>query len=1081
MGVNDLRSMHSRRRPMSASSVPTARLMPSLPHQHRLGVSGGVSRGGLSGRTSAFGQQMSGTMGNGSRPVSSMSVGSQRSNTSRVEVKSLLDRAAEGQKIGGTSGNMIVARVLGQVLDRLVESDMFSDPIGIYVRRFGLDALVNSISSKDLDVRNRALEILTVLPWAPGDAEEFFRKGGVEPLVDAISLQDEKGCVLALQSLRTVLVNDDICHCVLEIDGLEKVLSVLGRTSLDETRCDALLVLIALVFTHAGKVLLRRAGGIRDTIRFLSFKKTDVVRLAFHLFMIISSDPDNRVEVRNAGAIPVIIRQMHSDDIEVRRSAAAIALNLSVNEINKETLRDAGALPRLVELLSCDDYDTQEFAVRSIANMCIHMENRNIIFQLGAVEPVLELLDAMSDTAVRFAIRVTLYLSYVDEARDEIVSNTENMERFLAVLNHRDVRIVQEGLVCLEVLCRNPDTLQYVEELDYTPVLIRILHKSLQEDQGGVPSTDTMDERVHTMMRKVILRVLARVSLSPEEIGLLLKLDVVHDLFPLVNEADANGSFPLRWEIVNLLAILSHADEFATVLRSSEYCVRVVIDCLALDDEFIGFSLRIMQNTCKDAEVKTLMAHNGAINAITGLFDEENMTFFKDGVLVLQFLSTAPFEYLQSIDDRLVDAMIQRLDASASDDDMKKACLVTMRNLSVHPAFGDLLLKLDAARMVRNVLENAEEDEERVLDALVLIKNVSHLESASDAIHRAALIPAVVKCLTSSNESHSHHALNMLHTVAQFEQLHEMFLADEGLLTYLEKTLLSGKVRERIKCATIVWHIGTSVNAEQPFDQFRIVRAVLSCLSGVSQTAELTKTALQTLFPLSELPILCKTIIQLGGVSLLLKSAAEGPVPSRVLALYVIWNLCQYGNAAEELEKRGGLSVIVDCFGNDELEIASIALKILTQIIEYETVARIVVQKNGILVLQRILQHGTDEMRMDALFCVEYVARMGRTHFLQTTLLETIVSIHRRLSGDVRQMASETLLYLGNDASFEAKIAAANVIDPKKLPELAGVDYVHNEGGDGAGKREGKTIVDGEENGDDEGEAVEMGPEGLEI
>jgi hypothetical protein len=191
-----------------------------------------------------------------------------------------------------------------------------------------------------------------------------------------------------------------------------------------------------------------------------------------------------------------------------------------------------------------------------------------------------------------------------------------------------------------------------------------------------------------------------------------------------------------------------------------------------------------------------------------------------------------------------------------------------------------------------------------------------------------------------------------------------MFLADEGLLEFLEKTLVSGKVRERIKCATIVWHIGTSVGAEvchccmhtfflsfltqkdhltnfiiilqQPFDTFRIVRAVLSCLSDVLRTPELTKIALQALFPLSELPVLCKTIVQLGGMSLLLKCAvAEEPVQSRVLALYDIWNLCQYGNAAEELEKRGGLSVIVDCFGDDELEVASIALKVLTQIIEY--------------------------------------------------------------------------------------------------------------------------------------------------
>jgi hypothetical protein len=749
MGVNDLRSVHSRRRPMSASSVPAAHMMYSMPRQRHLGASSGVGgggfSGGLSGRTSALGQQMSSMTGGGSRPVSSMSVGSQRSNTSRVEVKALLDRAVEGQKIGGTSGNMIVARVLGQILDRLLESDMFSDPIGIYVRRFGLDALIYSISSKDLDVRNRALEIFTILPWSPGDAEEFFRVGGVEPLVDAVSLQDEKGCVLALQNLRTVLVNDDICHCVLEIDGLEKVLSVLMRSSMDETRCDALLVVIALVFTHAGKVLLRRASGIRDCVRFLVFKKTDVVRLAFHLFMIISSDPDNRVEVRNAGAIPVIIRQMHSDDIEVRRSAAAIVLNLSVNEINKEALRDADALSRLVELLSCDDYDTQEFAVRTLANMCIHTENRKIIHELGAVEPVLELLDAMSDTAVRFAIRVTLYLSYVDEARDEIVSSTENMERFLAVLNHRDVRIVQEGLVSLEVLCRNEDTLQYVEDLDYTPVLIRILHKSLQEDQGGIPSTDTMDERVHTMMRKVILRVLARVILSPEEVGLLLKLEVVHGLFPLVNEADANGSFPLRWEIVNLLAILSHADEFTTVLRSSEYCVRVVIDCLSLDDEFVGFSLRILQNTCKDAEVKTLMAQNGAINAATSLFDDEKMLFFKDVVLVLQHLSTALFEYLESIDDRLVDAMLQRLD-SGSDGELRKACLMTLKNLSSHPAFGDLLLKLDAARVIRNILEKDEEDEDTILDALVLVKNVSHLGMARPIMQRDVFVFSSFVC-----------------------------------------------------------------------------------------------------------------------------------------------------------------------------------------------------------------------------------------------------------------------------------------------------------------------------------------------
>jgi hypothetical protein len=142
-----------------------------------------------------------------------------------------------------------------------------------------------------------------------------------------------------------------------------------------------------------------------------------------------------------------------------------------------------------------------------------------------------------------------------------------------------------------------------------------------------------------------------------------------------------------------------------------------------------------------------------------------------------------------------------------------------------------------------------------------------------------------------------------------------------------------------------------------------------------------------------------------------------------------------------------------------------------------ETVARIVVLKHGILLLQRILQHGSDEMRMDALFCVEYVASIGRTHFLQSTLLETIVSIHRRLPGDVSQMASETLRYLGNDPSFEAKIGVANAADPKALPELAGIDYVHDEG-------RGSALASGleeEESDQDEGEAVEVGQEGLEI
>jgi len=169
-----------------------------------------------------------------------------------------------------------------------------------------------------------------------------------------------------LKTLKTVAVREEFCNQIIDLKGVDLLLSILKRDAIDETLLkQVMLTVCALARSDDVKNYIGKNHGIELILNYLEKyikNKRTVTACCLALKSLSLRHPENGIRIIDALGAEIILKalQLHDNDIEVMKCACAVLRNvLARNKHLKESISKLNAIPVFQRIF--DEYPDCEY------------------------------------------------------------------------------------------------------------------------------------------------------------------------------------------------------------------------------------------------------------------------------------------------------------------------------------------------------------------------------------------------------------------------------------------------------------------------------------------------------------------------------------------------------------------------------------------------------------------------------------------------------------------------------------------------------------------------------------------------
>ncbi|KAM7275261.1 hypothetical protein ACFE04_017127 [Oxalis oulophora] len=215
-----------------------------------------------------------------------------------------------------------------------------------------MDILIQLLSEKNREIKNRSLVILLILAKESGDSKERIAKvpNAIEYIVPLLGRRPDDRR-LAVELLLELSKCDLLQDCIGKVQGC--ILLLVTMSSSDDSQA---------------------ARDAHDLLENLSVSDNNVIQMA------------------KANYFKHFLQRLSTGPEDVKRRMAAALAELELTDHNKSSLLEGGVLGPLLDLVSHGDVQMRQMAVKSLMNLSTVPSNGLQMIKDGAVRPLVDLL-----------------------------------------------------------------------------------------------------------------------------------------------------------------------------------------------------------------------------------------------------------------------------------------------------------------------------------------------------------------------------------------------------------------------------------------------------------------------------------------------------------------------------------------------------------------------------------------------------------------------------------------------------------------------------------------------------------------
>eukprot|EP01028_Stygiella_incarcerata_P002364 TRINITY_DN1443_c0_g1_i1.p1 TRINITY_DN1443_c0_g1~~TRINITY_DN1443_c0_g1_i1.p1 ORF type:complete len:4732 (-),score=1609.03 TRINITY_DN1443_c0_g1_i1:184-14379(-) len=919
------------------------------------------------------------------------------------EVEEALGRLKSGLTLGGEKGEMRAMRALRQ----LCEWAPLDVAWRLILRRDGLDALIQTLYLKNIEVQRFGVQLLSILSFDDDAEVEVRAKGGIPPVVKLLDSPDSLTAVHAISCVRSLAVNEDNVKEFVRL-GVVPVLLSHVKESIDErARRDAVKGIRSIAFSAIGKEEVRKNGGVSILLNCLANRDLEVVRAAIRGIMVLSVLPEVRVEIRTREGIPPILRCLEISQTDIVRSSVGTLINVSVNAKNKDAIRSAGGLPLLVRLLNTtQDNETKKYLVRTIANLAISDTNKRELQELAAVPALARYLFTSDPVTVRFGMRCLSLFAQNDDAARDIIDG--NFGAILAPIDMDDGGVVREIINALNVLSRYDRMLQMLVDAKVVGKLTRMMVPFLLDSDDASSSA--------VAIRTKSLSLMQRMASVPAARPAMLKENLLKHTFNLLMMRDDDGEYSWRRSGLALLVELSQSDECKQSVQSLDGFTKLAAslkDKLAVN---VVDALRVTFQLSSEEVNRSAVRQARMIPLILGHLKSPETVVVRHAIKAVFAISVSDEN---EVEIKKLGGIRSVLDCLYKDDvEIQRLAVGAICNLSVNDGNKQEIHKQKGVKPILALCEASDEKTRR--EAVRAIRNLSFNEKCKADISSMGGVELLLRLLRASDPIIVRYAMRSLSILSIDVENRALIHHPDGLRNVI--SCLSSTDPETTRAAAGAL-INLSINRGHK-DGVRQAGGIFPLLKVVdSSDPDTSKYALRALYNLTINEANQKELVSFGGVATAIRHLdPTSDRDARHFAMSLLTNLMTGAQGKADLLRRGLAGDVMMYMFDDDRRIRVGCLKLLAQLAADEKLAKNLQVGGLVKKLMEYIRGKDSELLVLSLRIVRVMAYLARYEIRDIGLLEILVDFAQSSDLSVKTLANESIVALEEDPGIRLEV-----------------------------------------------------------
>eukprot|EP01091_Cochliopodium_minus_P016685 TRINITY_DN6320_c1_g1_i1.p1 TRINITY_DN6320_c1_g1~~TRINITY_DN6320_c1_g1_i1.p1 ORF type:complete len:1790 (-),score=679.77 TRINITY_DN6320_c1_g1_i1:91-5460(-) len=352
----------------------------------------------------------------------------------------------------------------------------------------GFPALLELLSSSDIQIILRALKTITTLVKKDENKEAIRFVGGIVPIMKLMRVKNEFIRGQALWAISLLLENRDNQNDFCEAGGVPVLISLLQ----DKSPPLVLRVLVALGYLVTNDQVytqLKNTGVIERFLQLLQSKSPLLQSHAINAVVTFAEKDDLRTKLITSGGLPFIINLLNSEKQEIRTKSLETLLLLSTDASCHQALYTDKALDPILRMTVSKVEEIQIPALNFVSNCC---ENQGLTSQLrvsGGLPILVALMVRGSEQVAKIASSSFLSAIKCDPASLETACNSGIEKKLPQILKSTDEEILSNTLEILALLTENKSFKEKLVTSGVIDVLIDLLDSeddSIREKSANV-------------------------------------------------------------------------------------------------------------------------------------------------------------------------------------------------------------------------------------------------------------------------------------------------------------------------------------------------------------------------------------------------------------------------------------------------------------------------------------------------------------------------------------------------------------------------------------------------------------------
>ncbi|XP_061370356.1 U-box domain-containing protein 43-like [Gastrolobium bilobum] len=590
-----------------------------------------------------------------------------------------------------------------------------------------IPALIQILGSKNRDIRNYALVILSMLAKDNEEAKE-----------------------------RIATVDN----------AIESIVHSLGRRQ-GERKFAVALLLELCKYDLARENIGKAQGCILLLVTMSSGDDNQAARDATELLENLSYSDHNVIQMAKTNYFKHLLQRLSTGPDDVKMVMATTLAEMELTDHNKESLFDGGVLPPLLYLVSHNDLQVKTEAIKALRNLSSLKKNGLEMIGRGAVRPLLDLLFHRSiqtsslwkDVAAIIKLLAESTISQEDAQTPVLLLEVDDdVFNLFSLISVTPPDVQQNIIQTFHALCQSPSA-SYI--------------RTKLKECSAVPDLVQLCENENQNLRASAVKLFSCLVESCDEAIILENVDqkCINTLLRILKSSSDEE------EILSAMGIICHLPEIHEISQwlLDAGALQIIYNCVRdgrdrdiqkskLVENAIGALCRFTVPT--NLEWQKSVAETGIITVLVQLL-ESGTTLTKQRVsLCLTQFSKSSLQLSRPI--------LKRKGLCCFSAPAEISCIVHGGICSVKSSF--CLLEANAVTPLTRTLGESDPGVcEASLDALLTLIEGERLQSGSKVLAEANAIPLIIKFLGSPSTGLQEKSLNALERIFRLVEFKQMY------------------------------------------------------------------------------------------------------------------------------------------------------------------------------------------------------------------------------------------------------------------------------------------------------------------